>query len=580
MKSENQVRGERKMPTAKDTLLSHINYRKVIILFLLSLTLSLIITIRTVDFHKAYQYGDIARENIKSRADVSVPNSDMTIKKGEIVVREGERITAEQIKKLFAINALEQREGFSVKKFLSFFLLLFLLVVIVFEYGEKNIKKFIFSEKDLLFCAVFTVFTVLLAKICFLVFEYYAQSHSAQLFYLIPVFLFGIVIRIVLFSEAAIVFSAIFAIVLGFAFENSLAVFLYAFIGNVLASHFSGKCENRNTILKAGLYTALLTGLLVLIFNVFLGYAPGNIPVWIGFLILNGVLSSFIALGILPAIESLFDYTTDIKLLELANLDNPLLEKMMVDAPGTYHHSIVMGNLSRAAAESIGAHPLLTRVAAYYHDIGKMKKTHYYIENRTGAEDPHKGLTPNMSALIILSHIKEGVEVAQEYKIGTKITEIIKQHHGTSLVSYFYSKAKEKEEPNLHVINEKDFRYTGPKPQTKEAGIIMLADAVEAASRTLEDPTPKRLENHVQNIIENIFLDGQLDDCELTLKDLHAIQKSFITILIGIFHHRIEYPERTMNGNIDKKLPKTAEDKHKEHQNDHRRFANLFKPAE
>ena len=579
MKSGNQVRGEKKMPTGKDKPPSHINYQKLIILFLFSLTLSLIISIQATYFHTAYQTGDIARENIKSPADTSVPKSDMTIKKGEIVVREGERISEEHLQKLFSINALESREGFSVKKFLSFFVLLFLLVVIVLEYGEKNIKKFVLSVKDLLFCAIFTVFTVLLAKICFLVFEYYAQSHMAQLFYLIPVFLFGIVIRIVLFSEAAIVFSAIFAIVLGFAFENSLAVFLYAFIGNVLASHFSGKCENRNTILKAGLYTSLLTGLLVIIFNIFLGYSPGNIPVWIGFLILNGVLSSFVALGILPVIESLFDYTTDIKLLELANLDNPLLEKMMVTAPGTYHHSIVMGNLSRAAAESIGAHPLLTRVAAYYHDIGKMKKTHYYIENRTGAQDP-QGLTPNMSALVILSHIKEGVELAQEYKIGTKITEIIKQHHGTSLVSFFYSKAKEKEDPGLHVIEERDFRYAGPKPQTKEAGIIMLADAVEAASRVLEDPTPKRLESHVQNIIENIFLDGQLDDCELTLKDLHAIQKSFITILIGIFHHRIEYPERTINGNTDKKLPKTVEDKHKEHQKDHRRFANLFKPAE
>ena len=167
--------------------------------------------------------------------------------------------------------------------------------------------------------------------------------------------------------------------------------------------------------------------------------------------------SSFIALGILPVIESVFDYTTDIKLLELANLENPLLEDMMLNAPGTYHHSIVVGNLAKAAAESIGAHPLLTRVAAYYHDIGKLKMPHYYIENRIGPEDAHEDLTPNMSALIILSHTKEGVELAQEHKIGTKITEIIKQHHGTSLVSYFYSKAKEQEDPDLHVIEEKDF---------------------------------------------------------------------------------------------------------------------------
>jgi hypothetical protein len=565
------------MQNGKDKPPSHIDYRKLIILFLLSLALSLIISIGNPYFNTEYQYGDIARDNVKSPADLSVPGSDITIKRGEIIVREGERINEEHRKKLSALNALEKREMFAVKKFFSFFLLIFLLIAIVFEYAEKNIKKFILSVKDLLFSAVFTVFSIILVKTCFLVFEYYAQSHIAQLFYLIPMFLFGIVLRIVLFSEAAIVFSAIFAIVLGFAFENSLAVFLYAFVGNVLASYFSGKCENRNTILKAGLYTSLLAGLLVLIFNVFLGHSPGNIPVWIGFIMLNGVASSFIALGILPVIESVFDYTTDIKLLELANLENPLLEDMMLNAPGTYHHSIVVGSLSKAAAESIGAHPLLTRVAAYYHDIGKLKLPHYYIENRVGNEDAHQGLTPNMSALIILSHVKEGVELAQKNKIGTKITEIIQQHHGTTLVSYFYSVAKEMEDPDLHIIEEKDFRYAGPKPQTKEAGIIMLADAVEAASRTLEDPTPKRIENHVQNIIENIFLDGQLDDCELTLKDLHAIRRSFIAILIGIFHQRIEYPERTPNGGNDKKLPKTAEDKRKEHQKDRRRFVNLFR---
>ena len=564
------------MQNGKDKPPSHIDYRKLVILLLLALALSTIISIGNSYFNEEYQPGDIARENIKSPADLTVPETDITIKRGEIIVREGERINEEHRKKLAAINALAKQERFTVKQFFSFFVLLFLLLAIIIEYAEKNIKKFTLSVKDLLFCAAFTVFSVLLVKTCSLIFEYYAPSHIEQLFYVIPVFLFGIVFRIVLFSEAAIIFSAIFSIVLGFAFENSLAIFLYVFVGNILASYFSGKCENRNVILKAGLYTSIIMGFITIVFDIFLRHTLGNIPIRFGFLLLNGVASSFIALGILPIIESVFDYTTDIKLLELANLENVLLEDMMLHAPGTYHHSIVVGNLASAAAESIGAHPLLTRVAAYYHDIGKLKMPHYYIENRVGTEDAHEDLTPNMSALIILSHIKEGVDLAQEHKIGTKLTDIIKQHHGTSLVSYFYSKAKEQEDPDLHVIEEKDFRYAGPKPQTKEAGIIMLADAVEAASRVLEDPTPKRTESHVQNVIENIFLDGQLDDCELTLKDLHAIQKSFITILIGIFHQRIEYPERTTNGGIDKKLPKDIEDRRKKYQKGHRSLAKLF----
>ena len=564
------------MPSGKDKPPSRIDYRKLAILLLLAFTLSTIISLGNSYFNEEYQVGDIAGKNVKSPADITVPESDITIKKGEIIVREGERINEEHRKKLSALHVLAKQERFTVKKFLSFFALLFLLLAIIIEYAEKNIKKFTLSVKDLLFGAAFTIFSVLLVKTCSLVFEYYAPSHIDQLFYVIPIFLFGIVFRIVLFSEAAIIFTAIFSIVLGFAFKDGLAVFLYVFVGNILAAHFSGKCENRNVILKAGLYTSVVMGFLTIFFDIFLGHTLGNIPVRFGFLLLGGVASSFIALGVLPVIESVFDYTTDVKLLELANLENPLLESMMLNAPGTYHHSILVGNLAKAAAESIGAHPLLTRVAAYYHDIGKLKMPHYYIENRIGTEDAHDDLTPNMSALIILSHTKEGVELAQEHKIGTKITEIIQQHHGTSLVNYFYNKAKEQEDPDLHVIEEKDFRYAGPKPQTKEAGIIMLADAVEAASRVLEDPTPKRIESHIQNVIENIFLDGQLDDCELTLKDLHAIQKSFITIFNGIFHQRIEYPERMTNGGIDKKLPKADEDRRKKHQKDHRSLAKLF----
>jgi hypothetical protein len=364
---------------------------------------------------------------------------------------------------------------------------------------------------------------------------------------------------------------------MGFMFENSLFIFLYTLLGNILAAYFSGKCENRNTILKAGLYTASIIALIVILFDALLGNALTNTPAKVAFVIFNGVGSSFIALGLLPVIEHVFNYTTDIKLLELANLEHPLLEEMMVNAPGTYHHSILIGNLAKAAAESIGAHPLLARVSAYYHDIGKLKMPHYFIENRTGNDDVHKGLTPNMSALIILSHVKEGIEMARQYRLGKKITDMIGQHHGTSLVSYFYNRAKELEDPKLHVIEEKDFRYAGPKPQTKEAGIIMLADSVEAASRILDDPTPKRIETHVQEIIEKIFLDGQLDECELTLKDLHAIQKSFIAILIGIFHHRIEYPERTIYDGTDKRITKAGGNGHKNGQKNHRRFINIFK---
>ncbi len=261
------------------------------------------------------------------------------------------------------------------------------------------------------------------------------------------------------------------------------------------------------------------------------------------FALAGGLLSAMIVNGTIPLVESLFKYTTDIKLLELANLNTPVLRDLMIQAPGTYHHSVVVGNLVEAAAEAINANPLLARVAAYYHDIGKVRKPLYFIENLGSGENKHDKLAPSMSALILMAHVKDGVELAREHKLGTTLVEIIRQHHGTALIKFFYDKARSKQDPESQQVEERDYRYPGPKPQTREAALIMLADAVEAASRTLTDPTPARIQGMVQKIINNIFIDGQLDECELTLKDLHNIAKSFNGILSGIYHHRIDYPE-------------------------------------
>jgi len=257
----------------------------------------------------------------------------------------------------------------------------------------------------------------------------------------------------------------------------------------------------------------------------------------------GGLFSAMLVNGIIPMVESGFKYTTDVKLLELANMNSPVLRELMIQAPGTYHHSIVVGNLVEAAAESINANPLLARVAAYYHDIGKIKKPLYFIENSDGQRNRHDKLAPSMSALILTSHVKDGVEMAREHKLGNEIIDIIQQHHGTALIKFFYDRAKNQADPGVQQIDERDYRYHGPKPQTREAALIMLADAIEAASKTLTDPTPARIQGMVQKLINNIFIDGQLDECELTLKDLHLIAKSFNMVLAGTFHHRIDYPE-------------------------------------
>ena len=223
----------------------------------------------------------------------------------------------------------------------------------------------------------------------------------------------------------------------------------------------------------------------------------------------------------------------------------------MIEAPGTYHHSVIVGSLVEAAASEIGANPLLAKVCGYYHDIGKIKKPLYFIENQKGGINKHDKLAPSMSSLILISHIKYGVEIARTNKLGQVIIDTIRQHHGTSLIKYFYEKARQQKGDDS--VNMDDFRYSGPKPQTREAGLVMLADVVEAASRTLDNPTPSRIQSLVKNLFNNILSDGQLDECELTLKDLHKIARSFDKILNGIHHHRIEYIEKKTSAGADGK---------------------------
>jgi len=282
------------------------------------------------------------------------------------------------------------------------------------------------------------------------------------------------------------------------------------------------------------------------------------------FAFLGGVMSGIITAGVAPIIESTFGYTTDIQLLEQVNLDRPILRRLMIEASGTYHHSVIVGSMVEAAASVIGANPLLARVCGYYHDIGKIKKPLYFVENQTNGKNRHDKLAPSMSSLILISHVKEGVEFAKKNKLGKAIIDTIRQHHGTSLISYFYEKSKQLK--GKDTVNIDDFRYPGPKPQTREAGLVMLADVIEAASRTLENPTPSRIQGMVQNLINKIFSDGQLDNCELTLKDLNNIAKSFIKILDGIYHHRIESPEipasiggKRKNGHSDRQQTEPTE---------------------
>jgi putative nucleotidyltransferase with HDIG domain len=350
--------------------------------------------------------------------------------------------------------------------------------------------------------------------------------------------------------NVAISFGLIIALAVAFIFQNRLEIFIFFFISGALGAYWVKDCRERTVFIKAGAKVGLLNIVVITAINAYLQRIEGFGIVWDWmFAFGGGLFAGIITAGLVPFFETTFGYATDIKLLELANLDRPILRRLMIEAPGTYHHSVIVGSMVEAAAAEIGANSLLAKVCGYYHDIGKIEKPLYFIENQPPNLNKHDKLAPSMSKRILVSHVKEGVQIAQEHKLGQRIIDTIMQHHGTSVISYFYEKAKKVK--GEQTISIDDFRYPGPRPQTKEAGLVMLADMLEAASRTLNNPTPSRIQGLVQRLINKAFSEGQLDQCELTLNDLHQIAKSFNKILNGIHHHRVEYPDtaRFENGN-------------------------------
>ena len=486
----------------------------------------------------------------KDAARKSVKPVYFKVKKGEMLVREGEIINPEHLVKL---DEEYKSSGWkaTVGRAPAMALLVAFMLSATYIMGLMSDGTSRSDVRDTMFCALTVMVIFLVAIASQLVAEEIARGFSflapRALFFAIPVATGAMLISIFQGFRVAVTFSVILAVLTTLIIRGGVDFFVYYFMGSLIAAHGVRNCRDRGTVIKAGLNVGLANMALAIavealhgsLYSVELGIACLSAS-------LGGVLVGVIATGILPLVEMAFGFTTDIKLLELASLDQPLLKELMVRAPGTYHHSVIVSNLVEASAEAINANPLLAKVAAYYHDIGKMKKPLYFVENQGNRGNKHEKLAPSMSSLILISHVKDGIELAREHRLGREIIDIIQQHHGTSLIQYFYQKAREQAEKKgtkTSQVKEEDFRYPGPKPQTKEAGLVMLADVVEAASKTLVDPTISRVQGMVQKIINRVFSDGQLNECELTLKDLNEIAKSFNKTLSGMFHHRVDYPE-------------------------------------
>lgn len=485
------------------------------------------------------------------------------IKAGEMLVREGERITDVQLMKLIAMEDQTKR-GVNFTTVIGATALLLFFILTAYHLAVANQRKFqVNLTQHLLFLASMLVSLFIIVRFGAVFSENWSSSAPfsippSSLLYGIPVAYAAMTVCLFTNFEIALSFALVASFSAAVLIQNRFEFLSFFLLHSVLGAYWIQNCRERKTIIVAGTKLGLLNILCAAAIEFYLWDFSGINLLWnLTFAFFGGIGAAIITIGVAPLIEIGFHFTTDITLLELANLDRPLLRRLMLEAPGTYHHSVIVGSLVEAAATEIGANPLLAKVCGYYHDIGKINKPLYFIENQSNGRNKHDKLAPSMSGLILIAHVKDGVEIAKKNKLGQMMIDTIRQHHGTSLITYFYEKAKQLRGEDQVKID--DFRYPGPRPQTKEAGLVMLADVVEAASRTLENPTPSRIQGLVQNLINKIFSDGQLDDCELTLKDLHKIAKSFNKILNGIHHHRIEYTESTSakdgkskDGNIDR----------------------------
>ena len=484
------------------------------------------------------------------------------VKRGEMLVREGERITPLHLVKLQAQTKIYPRSR-GVLIFLGLFFCLAVLLGVSYQLARITLRRFSNRLLDLIFVAALLLASTLMTKGLLVLGDNVSRNLPLvghNLVYVLPLGLAAILAAMFLGLETGVGVACLSATFAALVVDNPFPLFIYFVIAGLMGVWGVKSCRRRSALIQTGLIISVANMVLVASFKLLEFPFTGN-DLLIGavFALGGGVLTGILALGLAPIMESLFSYSSNIRLLELLNLDQPVLKDLMLIAPGTYHHSMVVGQMVEAAAETIGANPMLAKAAAFYHDIGKIKKPNYFVENQTSGENKHEKRAPSMSSLILISHVKDGVDLARKHRLGENIADIIRQHHGTNLISYFFHKAQtQAAKPNQAKME--DYRYPGPRPQTKEAGLVLLADQVEAASRTLTDPTPARIQGMVQKIINNVFADGQLDECELTLKDLHHIARSFNKILSGIFHQRIQYPQaidkKKSHDDLDKQPPK------------------------
>jgi putative nucleotidyltransferase with HDIG domain len=479
------------------------------------------------------------RENQQAAMDMVVPTM-ITVKEGEKIIGEGEIVTAEHLVKLQALGMTQPKLPWT--SILGNFLLMILFVVLVVYYIYQQ-NRDIYNQPGLIYLIGIIVLVVLtIGKTVIAIDVSPWPEFGAQLAYLVPMAAAGMLIAILLDSRLSVLVVAVTSMILVLMTDNQIRFGLVGLIGGITGVYSVTKLSQQGDLIRAGLYISVANIVTIFIVGLAAGFPWGLlVSSSLALGVINGLISSILTIGLLPFMEHTFRLTSPVRLLELSNPNNALLKRLLTEAPGTYHHSIIVGNLAEAAADAVGGDSLLVRVGAYYHDIGKIKRPYFFIENQIACDNPHDKIAPSLSTLILTSHVKDGVELAREHKLPQGVIDIIEQHHGNSLVSYFYRRALESDHPET--VTEEEYRYEWPKPQSREAAIVMLADTVEAAVRSLTNRTPGRIEGLIRKVIKDKLNDGQLDESDLTFKDLNTIANSFVMVLSGIFHSRVEYPD-------------------------------------
>ncbi|WP_224249508.1 HD family phosphohydrolase [Hyalangium gracile] len=498
---------------------------------------------------------NIAETNARRvKAADAVKDAVIALKKGQRVIGDGELVNETHLVILQGMRAQTDRLDL-IQLQVGGTGLVALLVAASFVFCRTAFRRFRPTRKDGVLLGLLLVLMLGLMQLWVSIADAVQDRYTAlpieALYYAFPVAAGAMLVRFILSEELALFFAVVLASLAGVMLGNSLSFGIYALLGSLVAADRITRARDRVGIFKAGLIAGAVNLVAVLFLFMVEGKGlTGDTALTAVFACVGTALAvPVMVMALTPLIEALFGYASDIKLLELANLNHPALKELIVQAPGTYHHSIIIGTLVENAAEAIGANPLLARSCAYYHDIGKGRNPLYFGENQKG-ENRHDSLAPAMSAVIIKRHVTEGLEMARQYRLPKLVADAIPQHHGTRAVGYFLHKAIKEQEgkENPQPIDESIYRYPGPKPQFREAALVMIADAVEASTRAMPEPTKAKLQAQVQKMINIIFSEGQLDECDLTLKDLNLIASSFLHTLEGIYHARPEYPAGAVGG--------------------------------